>query len=86
MNAPMSASLIWNGTTGSLHLDGHDISRAVHRATLTVESGEFPMLELDVNVAAVPVGHVDSTQVRLCMPDEARALLIAQGWTPPPEA
>lgn len=84
MTEPLTASLSWNGRTGSLELDGHDISRAVHRATLTLEAGDWPELELDVNVQTVTVGHVDHPQVKLHMPDEARDLLIARGWTPPP--
>lgn len=83
MAEPLSASLSWDGNRGSLELDGHDISRAVERVTLTLDPDYFPRLDLDVCVKAITVGHVDNPQVELFMSDEARDLLIAQGWTPP---
>lgn len=72
------------GRTGRLVLDGHDMTNAVQGFTLYGGHNDLPQLRIDAAVFTVNVGHIESAQVAVHMPDEARELLIKQGWTPPP--
>ncbi|MEU6709989.1 hypothetical protein ABZ897_00805 [Nonomuraea sp. NPDC046802] len=68
-----------------VELDGHDLSRALRGITIRCEAGHRPSVDLDLKVDAIEVTQlaVRDPQILLAMPDEAKAALIALGWTPP---
>jgi hypothetical protein len=66
--------------TGTVEVDGHDVSSSVRGLTLIAEAGHLPRLILDLLVFT---GEVDG-QAQVHIPDDTRATLVALGWTPPP--
>lgn len=68
-----------NGT-GTVHVDGHDLSTSLRGFRLTGEAGQMPILELDLIVydhAAV------GAEAEVTIPATTRETLITLGWRPP---
>lgn len=68
-------------------LDGQDLSNGIRRLAIVVEPGNWPRVEAELAIHAVEIAElgVKDPQFVVSMPDEARAALIALGWTPPTE-
>ncbi|MFU0241676.1 hypothetical protein ACKI1J_38800 [Streptomyces scabiei] len=67
---------------GTIEVGGHDISNAVRGFTLTSEVGHMPGILLDLLVFT---GETEvQGDVKVHVPDETTAALVALGWTPPP--
>lgn len=70
--------------SGSVRLDGHDISHALRGLRLNMMVGELNIAELDVDVVAVELTSVDA-EVKAHIPADTHDLLVRLGWTPPEE-
>ena len=67
---------------GTVEVGGHDISNAVRGFTLTSEVGRMPGILLDLLVFT---GEAEvEGDVKVHVPHETAAALVALGWTPPP--
>lgn len=76
---PRTASIHLNGPTGTVILDGQDISHCVRGFTLTADVGDLPVLDLDV---VLREGEVEGQAV-VHIPARTAELLTALGWTRP---
>ena len=63
-------------------IDGHDVSSGVTAATLKVNAGSLPVLELDV-LLYQDGAIADIDEVRAIVPPETATVLERLGWTPP---
>lgn len=70
------------GTDGTVHLDGHDISRAVRGVIVDVhvESGR-PQVTLELGVYEIERLDLEEAEVRITT--ATRDALVKLGWTPP---
>lgn len=66
-------------------LDGQDLSKGIRRLTIDVGPNDWPRVEAELVIHAIEVTElgVKDSHFVVSMPDEARAALIALGWTPP---
>ncbi len=71
-----------SGYTGSVHLDGQDISRAVRDVTVKMRAGDVPQVTLDLALLGFDESDLNA-EVHLAEP--TRDLLTRLGWTPPGE-
>ncbi|MFD5057421.1 hypothetical protein [Streptomyces sp. NPDC058394] len=76
---PRTASIHLNGPTGTVILDGQDISHCIRGFTLTADAGDIPTLDLDVVLHEADV----EGQALVHIPARTAELLTALGWTPP---
>ena len=74
-----TAQIHLDGPTGTITVDGHDISHCVRGFTLTADVGHLPALDLDV---VLHEADVDG-QALITIPARTAVLLTALGWTPP---
>lgn len=65
--------------TGTVELDGQDVSAAVIGVDLCTRAGRFT--EATLHLLAVELDT--EADVRLHLADATRELLVAHGWTPP---
>lgn len=65
-----------------VELDGVDVSRALLGLTLRLRAGDMPTAVLDVIAEEIPT---ELAEVRACLPEATKDLLIRLGWTPPVE-
>jgi hypothetical protein len=77
----MKAEIKMDGPTGTLSLDGVDISRGVRGFALSY-SGGLP--ELDLSLAIHDGPSTFEGDVSLLIPTYTYEALVAMGWTPPP--
>lgn len=78
----MKARIATTAATTRIELDGKDIGNATTGATLRLEPGVIPRLELDLAILEA----ADFTgEVRVHIPAATREVLIDLGWTPPEE-
>ncbi len=75
------ADITLDGNTGTVIVDGCDLSRSVQGLTLRAGINQFPELELDLVVPTATV--TGETEVRVFMTDETKKALVALGWSPP---
>jgi hypothetical protein len=81
LSQPVKASISVDGSgLGSLILAGIDCSNAVRGFCITSVVGDVPKLEITLNMAEIDTSWGD---VKVILPQETRAALIALGWTPP---
>lgn len=75
--------------TGTVELEGHDISSSVSALTIHVSAGDQPTVrvELDLQIMDIEVSSLAEAfeTHTVNMTDEARRTLQALGWTPPAE-
>jgi hypothetical protein len=67
-------------------LDGQDLSEGIRRLTIDVDPRNgWPRVEAELAIHAIEITDlgVKDSRFEVSMPDEARAALIALGWTPP---
>lgn len=67
-------------------LDGQDLSKGIRRLNIEVDPrGDWPRVEAELAIHAVEVTELGmkDPNIVVSMPDEARAALLALGWTTP---
>jgi hypothetical protein len=64
-----------------VEVDGHDISKAVSKATLWLSGGEPP--ELDLELRVFESQRIEAAEAEITIPAETHDALVALGWTPP---
>lgn len=68
-------------TGKSVEVGGHDISSGVRSYILTASALQLPILQIDLMVDEV----MSEGEVEYLIPQPTRDVLVALGWTPPPE-
>ncbi|WP_406420893.1 hypothetical protein [Streptomyces sp. NBC_00842] len=74
-----TAQISLDGTSGTVIVDGQDISHCIRGLTLTADANDLPALELDVVVHETEVDG----QALVSIPARTAELLTALGWTRP---
>jgi len=77
-----SMRITTRGATGTVEVDGVDLSTGVRGLTVKLGVGQLPKVELDLIVLEL---DLDSDDTRLIIPEATRAALVALGWTAPEE-
>lgn len=78
---PLPIKLTTNGLgTGTIHVDGQDVSRLVTSARIDVAAGEGAEATLDLVSTAVAV---DLDRAAVAIDAGTRDFLVRLGWTPP---
>lgn len=67
-----------------VELDGADVSALLHGATIRLEQGCLPTVELELVTTELHAEGLDGA--RLLLPRETVDLLTRYGWTPPDHA
>ncbi|MET8985845.1 hypothetical protein ABZW49_10390 [Nonomuraea wenchangensis] len=85
MNEPRKLTLTGGPLAYTATLDGQDISQGIRRLTIDVGVGDVPHVTAELAIHAIEVTElgVKAPHIVVSMPNEARAALIALGWTPP---
>lgn len=79
---PRKIRISAHGHTGTVELDGQDISHAVQDVAVKMHAGDTPQVTLGLALHALDESDLDA-EVRI--PDATRDLLVSLGWTPPGE-
>lgn len=68
--------------SGTINVDGVDITRAVRSITVESEPCRPPQLNLELTITEVEIDG----GFHVVIPDRLREALVALGWTPPPNS
>lgn len=77
-----SVSITAHATTGTLKVDGNDLTDAVRGVDISLRAGHLPVIHLDLVILDL---ESVTTDAKVFIPDATREALIALGWTPPEE-
>jgi hypothetical protein len=69
----------------AVHLDGHNLSRALRALSIRFEAGHLPKVEAELAICEIDVASmgVRDSEIVISMSDAVREALIELGWTPP---